>query len=140
MRGSSSSDAGLCRMRFCRVSQRNHGAQRHQAHVLAAEAHRLAVALAVVEQVPLIAFQHGPRDLQLARRCRAPRTTLERTGCACAACATVFSEKSLTRQRFKYWFSSDSASVWRAAAARVCASWASGDCCARHHLPPLAIA
>ena len=38
-------------------------AQRHQAHVLAAETHRLAVALAVVKHVTLVAFEHRPRDL-----------------------------------------------------------------------------
>ena len=31
--------------------------------MLRAEAHRLAVLLAVVEQIALIAFEHGPRDL-----------------------------------------------------------------------------
>ena len=38
-------------------------AQRHQASVLRTEAHRLAVLLAVVEEMPLIPFEHGPRDL-----------------------------------------------------------------------------
>lgn len=38
-------------------------AQRYQPRVLAAEAERLAVFLAAMEQVPLVAFQHGPGDL-----------------------------------------------------------------------------
>ena len=39
-------------------------AQRHEPRVLRAEAQRLAVLLAVVEQIPLIAFEHRPRDLR----------------------------------------------------------------------------
>ena len=62
-RGSSISEAGLCRMWFCRVIHRNHMRNGTSRDVLAAEGQRLAVLLAVVEQVPLIAFQHGPRDL-----------------------------------------------------------------------------
>ena len=38
--------------------------QRHQPRVLAGEAQRLPVLFAVVEQVTLIAFEHGPRDLE----------------------------------------------------------------------------
>ena len=38
-------------------------AQGHQPRVLAAECQRLAVLFAVEEQVTLIAFEHGPRDL-----------------------------------------------------------------------------
>jgi hypothetical protein len=38
-------------------------AQRHQARVLAAEGQRLAVLFAIEEQVALIAFEHGARDL-----------------------------------------------------------------------------
>jgi len=38
-------------------------AQRDQARVLGTEAQRLAVLFAVVKQVPLIAFQYWPRDL-----------------------------------------------------------------------------
>ena len=37
-------------------------AQRHKPRVLRTEGQRLAVLLAVEEQVPLIAFEHGPRD------------------------------------------------------------------------------
>ena len=36
-------------------------AQRHQARMLTAETERLAVLLAVVKQVPLVAFQHRAR-------------------------------------------------------------------------------
>jgi hypothetical protein len=39
-------------------------AQGDQPRVLAAEAERLPVFLAVVEQVPLIAFEHGPRHVE----------------------------------------------------------------------------
>ncbi len=42
--------------------------QRDQAGVQRAEAQRLAVLLAVVEQMPLIAFEHGPRDLDRLRQ------------------------------------------------------------------------
>src|SRR5258708_4837325 len=38
-------------------------AQRHEPRVLRAEGERLAVFLAVVEQIPLIAFEHWARDL-----------------------------------------------------------------------------
>ncbi len=41
--------------------------QRHKPRVLRTEAQRLAIGLAVVEQVPLIAFQHWPRDFQRLR-------------------------------------------------------------------------
>ena len=36
----------------------------HEQGVLRTEAHRLAVLLAVMEEAALIAFEHGPRDLQ----------------------------------------------------------------------------
>jgi len=42
-------------------------AQGHKPRVLRTEAQRLAVGLAVVEQVPLIPLQHGPRDFQRLR-------------------------------------------------------------------------
>ena len=61
-RGRSISDAGLCRMWFCRVSQRNHTRKGTSRVCWRAEGQRLAVLLAVEEQVPLIAFEHGPRD------------------------------------------------------------------------------
>src|ERR1700723_2333136 len=38
-------------------------AQRNQTRVLRTEAHRLAVLLTIEEEIPLIAFEHGPRDL-----------------------------------------------------------------------------
>ena len=41
--------------------------QGHKPRVLRTEAQRLAIGLAVVEQVPLIAFEHGPRDFNRLR-------------------------------------------------------------------------
>jgi hypothetical protein len=49
-------------MWFSRVIQRNQP-QGHQHRVLRAETQGLAVLLAVVKQVPLVALQHGPRDV-----------------------------------------------------------------------------
>ena len=46
-------------------------AQRHQARVLRAEAQRLAVLFAVVEEMPLIPFEHGPRDFDRLASARA---------------------------------------------------------------------
>ena len=73
-RGSSSSDAGLCRMWFCRVIQRNHMRKGDEARVLRAEAQGLAVLFAIVKQVALIAFHHGPRHFDGSFACRAPGT------------------------------------------------------------------
>ena len=50
-------------------------AQRHKPRVLRAEGQRLAVLLAVKEQVPLIAFEHGPRDFDRVRAGRVHRPT-----------------------------------------------------------------
>ncbi len=57
--------------------------QGHKPRVLRAEAQRLAVLFArVVEEMPLIAFEHGPRDLRRVARCRAPWPSRGRTGYA----------------------------------------------------------
>ena len=62
-RGSSISDAGLCRMWFCRVIHLNHTRNGTRRACWLRKRQRLAVLLAVVEQISLIAFEHGPRDL-----------------------------------------------------------------------------
>ena len=78
-------------MWFCRVIQRNHDAQGDKQRVLRAEAQRLAVLFAVVEQIPLIAFQHGPRDLQRLVDAALLAPFAGSTRPACAASATVSS-------------------------------------------------
>jgi hypothetical protein len=50
-------------MWFCRVIHRNHTRKGTSRACWLAEAQRLPVLLAVEEEIPLIAFKHGPRDL-----------------------------------------------------------------------------
>ena len=100
-RGSSSSEAGLCRMIVLPRHPAEPHAHGHQARVLAAEAQRLAVLLPVVEQIPLIAFEHRPRDLGRLGRARARRTRPGRSRDARGGSAPCLRSSCCTRQRFE---------------------------------------
>ena len=108
-------------------------AQRHKPRVLRTEAQRLAVLLAVVEQVPLIALEHGPRDFDGLGRCRAPCTSArKKPDVTCAASSPCTRSSSAPQARWR---------CSRISASSGVAGTASGLRCLRHaghDLPPSA--